>query len=132
MLNLLSFSIIFSLLSGLGSSQKEQKATPRELFSTGTFVYVGAENDALIERTKTMQIETMNGGKTKIFMKIKWLDDQTYVLTQKRVINLDGDCMSRGSKIRTVISDYTDNTYTCFFDAGKCGNGLAQIKKIKN
>lgn len=120
LLNLVSFSVVF------------QAETPKMLFETGTFVYVGMENEATIVRKKNQQIETYNGGRTIIVMKIKWENDYTYVLTQKKATNSPKNCMKRGSKIKSIITDFSSDRYSCTFNAGKCGSGSSIIRKIKD
>lgn len=133
MLSTISISLIFSFFANLTTISNKPEKTPRQLFETGSFVYVGAEEDALIHRTKDTQIEVMNGGQAKVYMKIVWLDDYTYVLIQKKLENMKaGKCARKNSKIKTVITDYTEDTYTCNYDAGKCGQGTISIKKIKD
>jgi hypothetical protein len=133
MLSTISISLIFSLFAHYPSISNKPDKTPRQLFEKGSFVYVGMENEALIERTPDMQIEIMNGGKAKVYMKIVWLDDYTYVLIQKKLVNMKATkCARKNSKIKTVITDYTEDSYTCNYDAGKCGQGTITIKKIRD
>ena len=133
MLSAISFSLIFSLFANLPASSPKPDKTPRQLYETGTFVYVGMQSDAVIMRTKDTQVEIMNGGQAKVYMKIVWIDDYSYVLIQKKLENMKaGKCSRKNSKIKTVITDYTEDTYTCNFDAGKCGQGTITIKKIKD
>jgi len=125
--------LIFSLFTNLSVSTDQPTKTPKQLFEAGSFVYVGMESEAIIHRTKDMQIEVMNNGQSRVFMKIVWLDDYTYVLIQKKLENMkSGKCSRKNSKITTVITDYTEDTYTCNYDAGKCGQGTISIKKIRD
>lgn len=133
MLSTISISLIFSLFANLSGTSNQPTKTPRQLFETGSFVYVGMEDEALIQRTKDMQIEVMNNGQSRVYMKIVWLDDYSYVLIQKKLENMKaGKCSRKNSKIKTVITEYTEDTYTCNYDAGKCGLGTITIKKIKD
>jgi hypothetical protein len=125
----MSFSFLFSVLTNMGLEQTPTKKTPRELFSTGTFVYVGSEN-ASITRTKTKQIE--NAKDFTVVLGIKWINDYTYVLTQRKISNSTNQCFKRGSKITTIVTEYDENSYTCTYDAGKCGSGAAVIRKISD
>src|SRR5690554_7101380 len=58
-------------------------------FKTGTFTYESQEGEVEIIRTKTKQIEIYNDGKSKLITNIKWENDSTYVLTDRKSTRLN-------------------------------------------
>ena len=123
----------FFLVSFLVTSVFYSKAQTKEelqKFHTGTFSYKGMESEVQIIRTKKVQKEIFNKGKSRIIMKIEWLDDSTYVLTVKKIIDSPG-CIKKGDKIFATIKSTNGNTYNCAYKSANCGSGETVFIKLE-
>ncbi|MFI5204028.1 MAG: hypothetical protein ACHQF2_05980, partial [Flavobacteriales bacterium] len=65
---------------------------------------------------------------SKIVLKIEWLNDSTYVLTVKKLVNAPG-CLSKRDWIKTVITSCTDNRWVGTYTSNKCGSGKCVFLK---
>jgi len=125
-------SLYLSLLISLCTSFVYGQNTKKELekFRTGKFTYLGQEEDVVIIRTKKQQTETYNQGKSKLILKIEWVNDSTYVLTHQKAIEAPG-CLTKGDWIKTIITSQDGNKYTCTYTSNKCGSGEGTIVKLE-
>lgn len=96
---------------------------------TGKFTYVGKEGETEIIRTKRKQVETFNGGKSKLILKIKWMNDSTYILTHKKAINAPG-CLQKNDWINVVITRRWGNRFECSCSSENCGQGQIVFVKL--
>jgi hypothetical protein len=96
---------------------------------TGTFTYEGQEGRVEIIRTRKKQVENYNGGKSKIILRIKWVNDSTYVLTFRRAKNAPG-CLKEGDTITTRILECDGNSYYCEYSSRRCGGGRITFVKL--
>ncbi len=109
-----------------------QESNKYEKFKTGTFTYAGdAYSGTKIVRTKSKQTEIINNGQAKVIMKIKWINDSTYVLTLVKAVNAPG-CLKKGDTITTVITSSTGNQYTFRSETANCGGAEATIVKVED
>jgi exosome complex RNA-binding protein Csl4 len=99
-------------------------------FRTGKFTYEGKENEVIITRTKHEQTEVYNNGKSKIICKIEWVNENTYILTGKRLINAKG-CMKIGDEVKATIIEATGNKYICDCTTANCGSGKIVMIKLE-
>ena len=81
---------------------------------TGTFSHTDENGKTIIIREEKLQTEHMaaNGGGT-IVSKVKWLSEDEYELTIKKVIDLDPPILKKGMKIRAKITQCNESSYTC-------------------
>lgn len=97
----------------------------------GIFVYQTTKGtEVKIIRREQKQKEISNGGKSKLFTKIRWLNDSTYVLIFKREKN-DAGCLKKGTRIINTIIKCSENEYTVRSLSAECGETEDKIKKIK-
>ena len=122
---LLSYSVfVFGNLSGQDSGCLEK-------FRTGTFQYeTGGGEKVIIYRTKRKQTEVFNNGKSKLILKIKWLNDSTYLLIQKKAVNAPG-CLKKGDIIKTRVVSCEGERFTCEYSSERCGKGKSVFLKLE-
>lgn len=125
----MNHTLIFIFLACFCTSAKSQSSDDYKKFHIGTFVY-GGKKDVEIIRTKKMQTEVYNAGKSKIIMKIVWLNDSTYMLTVKKLVNAPG-CLQKKDWITSVILDIQGNKSICSSRTANCGLSQAAIVKVK-
>jgi hypothetical protein len=106
-------------------SKKELKALRK-----GVFTYEGLYGGSIITRTGSKQIETSADGKQQLILKIRWLDDKTYVLTFIKEINMPG-CLKAGDTITTSITEWDADGYSCNFVSTSCGKGTCKFIKVE-
>ena len=97
---------------------------------TGKFTYEGKEDDTEIIRAKRRQVEIFNGGKSKLILKIKWMNDSTYILTHKKAINAPG-CLQKNDWINVVITRRWGNRFECSCSSENCGQGQIVFVKLE-
>lgn len=125
---LLITSILFSLMFHIDVYSQE-KLTYEDI-KTGTFTYEGQEGNVEIIRTKREQIEIFNEGKSKITLKIEWVNDFTYILEVKELINAPG-CLKRGDWIKASIGNRDKKGYDCSYTSSSCGSGSSRFIKLE-
>jgi hypothetical protein len=120
------------LVTILACTQTSYAQTKKELkaLRKGVFTYEGMYGGSIITRTGSKQIETSADGKQKLILKIRWLDDKTYVLTFIKEINMPG-CMRSGDTITTSIIEWDDKGYSCNYVSTSCGKGSCKFIKIE-
>jgi hypothetical protein len=96
----------------------------------GKFTYQDRQHESEIIRTRTKQTEIFNFGKSKLILKIKWLNDSTYVLTHQKAINAPG-CLDKGDWIKATITNCDETHYTATYTSNKCGNGKSTFIKLQ-
>ena len=122
----LFFLAIFAFTqSNYAQSKKELKALRK-----GVFAYEGRNDGYIVKRTGSKQIETSADGTQKLILKIRWLDDRTYVLTFIKEINLPG-CLKPGDTITTSITECDEFGYSCHYVSTSCGKGSCKFIKIE-
>lgn len=118
-----SYTIFFALLFVTLSSAFSQESDSCLLsLRKGKFTYEGKSGEVTIIRTKNRQEEIFNGGRSKLIMKIKWINNSTYVLTHIKSVNAPGN-MKKGDKIFCSIpqceGDHYTVRYTSVYGAGQ-------------
>jgi hypothetical protein len=107
-----------------------QENNSYEKFKTGIFAYEGRVGEVEICRTKKRQTEIYTNGKSKLILKIEWVNDSTYVLTHKKSKNAPG-CLDKGDWIKAIIVASDNDTYTCSYTSNKCGEGKSVFIKLE-
>jgi len=123
-LSLVSVSEMYSQ-----STEKDELKCLKSL-RKGTFKYVEENEEYMIVRTRKRQIEMSLDGKSQLILKIKWLDERTYVLTFVKEINMTG-CLRRHDTITTKIESCSGDTYKFSYLSNSCGHGASAIERIK-
>ena len=123
-------TILFILLISFSVQMFSQNKMSYDDLKTGKFTYEGMEGEVEIIRTKKKQIEITNGGESKLISKIDWINDSTYVLTLKKMINSPG-CLEKGDWIKSTILNRKGDKYECSFTSKKCGDGTAVLVKLE-
>ncbi len=102
-------------------------------FKTGKFVLKDpVAGTSYISRNDHFQIETAEGGKKTIKLKIKWLDDCTYVLTPTGKSNDLPPGFPPDAILTVHIIQTTGNTYTIRATLNFAeGEYVHEIEKIK-
>jgi hypothetical protein len=123
---------ILIVLAIFAFTQSNHAQTKKELkaLRKGVFTYEGLYGGSIITRTGSKQIETSADGKQQLILKIRWLDDKTYVLTFIKEINMPG-CLKAGDTITTSITDWDGNGYSCNYVSTSCGKGSCKFIKIE-
>lgn len=122
--------ILLTFLTLLVKPVFSQDQIDFESIKTGRFTYEGKEGEVEIIRTKRKQIEIFNEGKSKLILKIKWINDSTYVLTHKKSINNSG-CLDKGDWIKAKILKRKKDRYECSYTSNKCGGGKSVFIKLE-
>lgn len=122
--------ILITLLNLLISPVFSQDQNSFDDLKTGKFAYEGNEGEIEIIRTKKKQIEIFNNGKSKLILKIKWLNDSTYVLTHIKAKNAVG-CLQKGDTIKAIILNRNGNRYECSYSSNRCGDGKSVFIKLE-
>ena len=122
--------ILLTLLTLVFKPIFSQDQIDFEYFKTGKFTYEGKEGEVEIIRTKNKQIEVYNGGNSKLILKIKWINDSTYVLTHKKSINAPG-CLEKGDWIKATILNGSKDQYECSYTSNRCGEGKSIFIKLE-
>jgi len=122
--------IILTLLTMVLLPVFSQEKIDFARFKTGKFTYETKKEQVEIIRTKKKQIEIFNNGMSKVILKIKWINDSTYVLSLKRAINAPG-CLKKGDRVVTTILNASEDRYECFFTSKNCGEGRSVIIKLE-
>ena len=122
---LVTFTLLLTLNFAFAQDANDPKA-----FRTGTFVYKGIEDKAKVIRTKKTQTEVFNDGKSKLIMKIKWVDKTSYVLTLKKAINAPG-CLKIGDTITATLVKQEGKTFYCKSKSENCGKADVVMIKVE-
>ncbi len=123
---LISLLIIGASAAHVNAQNAEDKFKP---FRTGTFVYDDYPTEVKVVRTKKKQVEHYNDGKDKMVLKIEWLNDSTYVLTQLKKTE-DTGCLQKGDQILATITEVYEGGYAYSAVAKRCGTLTGRIRKI--
>lgn len=109
--------------------QAQEEDHPYQAFRTGTFVYDNADNVEVI-RTKKKQTTEVDNGARKMVSDIEWMNDSTYVLTVKRIVNYPG-CLEVGDQILVQVTGVDGDRF--YFEAisKKCGNANGAMRKLR-
>ncbi|MCX6180727.1 MAG: hypothetical protein NT150_02200 [Bacteroidetes bacterium] len=119
------FTLLLLTLSKLAFSQNHCSD-----YKTGKFTYEGLENEMEITRTKHKQIELDKSTNQKSVLKIKWINDSTYVLTVKGQRN-KSTCLKNGETINaTIYKCEGKKNYVSY--TSNCGNGKCVIIKLED
>lgn len=110
--------------------QAQEEDHPYQAFRTGTFVYDDYPTEVRVVRTKNRQTEYYNQGQNKMVLKIEWLNDSTYVLTQARKTETPG-CLKKGDQILTTITGTYPGGYTYASLSKTCGSSTGKIRKLE-
>lgn len=110
------WTLLLSLTS-LAASGRDQGAKMNcRQFRTGKFYMEDSlSGKTLIDRYDSVQVETMLAYNFTVELRIRWIDDCTYVLTFSRVIRDPDHNTSDIDKtlvITNTITDVTDRSYT--------------------
>jgi hypothetical protein len=102
-----SFAIVF--FQGLLAQNLDCAA-----FRNGNFILEDLKNgNTMISRSRNTQIETMEYLQLKIEFKVKWLDDCTYTLKVKRVLeNPRNIAVPTDMVVKVKILETTKDSYT--------------------
>lgn len=112
--------------------QAQEAEHPYKTFRTGTFVYDDYPKEVRVVRKKKRQIEYYNDGQDKMILKIKWLNDSTYVLTQMKKTE-DVGCLQKSDQILTTITGvYDPGAYTYSAVSKTCGALTGKIRKLED
>lgn len=123
---------ILIVLAIFAFTQSNYAQTKKELraLRKGVFAYEGRNDGYIVKRTGSKQIESSADGTQKLILKIRWLDERTYVLTFIKEVNMPG-CLKTGDTITTSITDWDGNGYSCNFVSTSCGKGSCKFIKIE-
>lgn len=108
-------TLVLCLATGLSYAQGNSELRK---FRTGKFYYPLIPDASLVVRTKHRQIEYGLKNNAKSVLKIKWLNDSTYVLTLLST-TYDIPCFRKGLKLTTKITSHNGNEYS-FHTSSKC------------
>jgi hypothetical protein len=122
--------ILVTLLSLFLRPVFSQDQNKYEDFKTGKFTYQGKSGVVEIIRTNKKQVEIFNDGKSKLILKINWINDSTYILTLIKKINIHG-CLERGDWIKATITNRNGNKYECTYISKNCGGGKSVFVKLE-
>lgn len=122
--------ILLTVLSLFFMPLRSQGQNGFDDLKVGKFTYEGKEGEIEIVRTKNRQVEIYNNGKSKLILKIDWINDSTYVLTHIKSINAPG-CLEKGDWIRATITSRSGDTYECTYTSNRCGSGKSVFKKLE-
>lgn len=120
-------SIIIFITCSLSIHAQDSPCLQKMRF--GTFEYLNKHEGTTIVRKRNKHIEYSNSGKSKLKLKIEWLNDSTYVLTHKKAVNNSG-CLEKGTQIIVKIVSCDGNKYFAKYSSDKCGNGESWFIKI--
>ena len=124
------FYLTMTLLIFGSISLHAQNTECLQKMKTGNFKYLDKREGTTIVRRGNKQIEYSKNKKSKLKLKVKWLNDSTYVLTHKKTVRNPG-CLEKGTQIKVQIISCDGNKYFAKYESETCGNGESWFLKIK-
>lgn len=124
-MRLLTLHII--LLFSLNSFGQDSLCVQK--MKVGTFKYVDKQEGVVIVRTKNKQIEYSEDQDWKLVLKVRWVNDSTYVLTHKKSINIEG-CLKKGTEIIVTIVACEGDRFKAVYTTEECGDGESWFELV--